>query len=104
MQTPSVSYSEARRSLLLRYFSSSAASELSVPIEELRVRDPQSGERVEGRSPGAFAGVSPVKLDFKGRYGVAPVWSDGHYADIFPFHVLRRIAVELKAGASEHAV
>jgi DUF971 family protein len=39
--------------------------------------------------------VQAVKFDHKGQYGVAVVWSDGHYADIFPYDVLRSIAEEL---------
>ena len=38
-----------------------------------------------------LAGVVPVFLDLKGNYGVAINWSDGHYADIFPFDILREI-------------
>ena len=42
-----------------------------------------------------YAGTVPVQLDFKGNYGVSVVWSDGHYADIFPFDVLRDLGEEL---------
>ena len=38
-----------------------------------------------------LAGVLPLRLDFKGNYGVAINWDDGHYADIFPFDILREI-------------
>lgn len=94
-----MSYNSARRVLLLRYFTATSATELSVPVEELRVRDPQSGAVLAGQQDRRqYAGVSPVTLDFKGRYGVSVVWSDGHFADIFPFHVLRRIAEEVSSG------
>ena len=43
-----------------------------------------------------LAGVLPVRLDFKGNYGVAINWNDGHYADIFPFDVLREIGLGLQ--------
>jgi DUF971 family protein len=92
LQTPSVSYNEKMRLLVLRYFTPSGASELIVPIEELRIRDANTGALVAGRSREQFKDVSPVTLDFKGNYGVAVVWTDGHYADIFPFHILRQIA------------
>jgi DUF971 family protein len=36
------------------------------------------------------------KLDFKGRYGLAIVWSDGHFADIVSFDALKAIAMETK--------
>jgi DUF971 family protein len=43
-----------------------------------------------------LAGVLPVRLDFKGNYGVAINWDDGHYADIFPFDILREIGEDLQ--------
>ena len=39
-------------------------------------------------------GVYPIKFDFKGAYGVAINWSDGHFADIYSFEILKRIATE----------
>ena len=42
--------------------------------------------------------ASPIHFDFKGNYGVAINWSDGHYADIFPFEVLKVIAEELSSA------
>ena len=33
-----------------------------------------------------------MKFDTKGNYGVSIVWSDGHYADIVPYEVIRGIA------------
>ena len=39
-------------------------------------------------------GVRAVSFDVKGNYGVAISWSDGHYADIYSFETLRRIAEE----------
>ena len=43
-----------------------------------------------------LAGVLPLRLDFKGNYGVAINWDDGHYADIFPFDILREIGEDLQ--------
>lgn len=43
-----------------------------------------------------FKGIAPVFLDFKGNYGVAINWSDGHFADIYPFDILREIGESLK--------
>ena len=45
---------------------------------------------------GKLADVAPVLLDFKGNYGVAVNWSDGHFADIFPFDILREIGENLE--------
>jgi hypothetical protein len=98
---------------LLRYFTASQAIEHCIPIEELRIRDPMSGKRFPSQpgfdgSPISFAkklrtearekygNVTPTKLDHKGHYGVAIVWSDGHFADIFPYDVLRNIAAEIE--------
>lgn len=96
-----MSYVEKRRALVLRYFTASSAEEFSIPIEELRLRDPLTGQLQPNnpfnkRDRGYYAGLSVTKLDFKGKYGVSVVWSDGHYADIFPYHVLRQIAEDLK--------
>jgi DUF971 family protein len=60
------------------------------------MRDANTGALVAGRTREQFKGVSPETLDFKGNYGVAVVWTDGHYADIFPFHILRQIAHDLE--------
>lgn len=40
--------------------------------------------------------IKPIKFDLKGNYGVSVVWSDGHYADIFPYDILKKIALEYK--------
>jgi len=102
LTVPSVSYQPAQRRLLLRYFSASEATEFSVPVEELRVRDPRTGRRLPDTTSAQalikYADVSPTALDHKGQYGVAVVWSDGHYADIFPYDVLRDIAEDLASG------
>ena len=63
-------------------------------------RDPLTGELLPD-SPGReerqqkYSGLVPVKFDIKGNYGVAVIWSDGHYADIFGFEVLKEMAVKL---------
>lgn len=101
-QIPSVSYSKARDVLLLRYFTASQAVEYSIPAAELRLRDPMTGlprpplPPISGASPGE---PFPTTLDLKGHYGVSIVWSDGHFADIFPYEVLRRIALDISSGS-----
>jgi DUF971 family protein len=100
LTVPSVSYQPSQRRLLLRYFSASEATEFYLPIEELRVRDPRTGRRQPDAPDPAqtllqYAGVSPTALDLKGQYGVAVVWSDGHYADIFTYDALREIAEDV---------
>ena len=94
-----MSYNEKKRALILRYFTASHAEEFVLPIEELRLRDPVNGTLLPSKvqkDRSNFTHLNVVKLDFKGRYGVSVIWSDGHYADIFSYHVLRRIAEELQ--------
>lgn len=92
-QTPVVSYAEKKRTIVLRYFTATQAEEYCIPVEELRIRDPQSGEIIPGSKPrSSYVNVTPTKLDFKGKYGVSIVWNDGYFADIFPFHVLKKIS------------
>ena len=52
--------------------------------------------RIKAHGRALYGEVAPTKLDHKGQYGVALVWSDGHYADIFPYEVLRAIADEIE--------
>lgn len=33
----------------------------------------------------------------KGNYGVSIVWDDGHYADIFSFDILKKIANDIRS-------
>lgn len=101
-QIPSVSYSKSRGVLLLRYFTASQAVEYSIPASELRLRDPMTGLP---RPPlPSISGYSsdepfPTTLDLKGQYGVSIVWSDGHFADIYPYDVLRKIALDIASSA-----
>jgi DUF971 family protein len=39
-----------------------------------------------------YKDIVPTVFDLKGNYGVAINWSDGHFADIFPFSTLIKIA------------
>ncbi len=96
---PSLSYHESR-GIVLRYFGPSSVEEYAIPAWEMRGRDPLTGELLPD-SPGReerqqkYSGLVPVKFDIKGNYGVAVIWSDGHYADIFGFEVLKEMAVKL---------
>lgn len=92
---PSITYSESRGGIVLRYFEASKVSEYIIPTSELRTRDAKTGKPTS-RSSKDFANIKPINFDFKGNYGVAIQWSDGHYADIFPFDVLKDIADELR--------
>jgi len=58
---------------------------------------------IPGESVEKFADCRPIKIEPKGNYGVAIIWSDGHYADIFPYNVLREIAVDLSSKLLSHA-
>jgi len=99
---PQVSYSDRRNVIVLRYFTPSQAIEYTIPASELRIRDPLTGDIVNPNNEGVselkakYSTVRPVEVDCKGNYGVAFVWSDGYYADIFPFDVLKKIANECK--------
>lgn len=97
-----MSYSKAKGELLLRYFTASKATEYAIPVEELRLRDPMTGRRrpeeaavTSEEAKRRFNGISPTKLDHKGLYGVAIVWNDGHFADIYPYDTLRMIAEDI---------
>lgn len=89
--------------LLLRYFTASQAVEYSIPAAELRLRDPMTGLPRPPLAPIPNASLEepfPTALDLKGHYGVSIVWSDGHFADIYPYDVLRKIAMDV-AGKGE---
>lgn len=89
---PSISYSEIRGGVVLRYFQASNVSEYVIPARELRIRNPKTGELLpNAQSITLPRHVKPIHFDLKGNYGVAIQWSDGHYADIFPFDVLKGI-------------
>lgn len=97
-QLPSITY-VPDRGIVLRYFTASSVREWVLPTLELRLRDPRTGRRITG--PGQMdenalrdRRLHPLHFDYKGSYGVAISWSDGHYADIFPFDILKKIAEE----------
>jgi DUF971 family protein len=95
---PHVSHVQSREGILLRYFTPSQATEYFIPSAELRQRDPKTGKkRVESDEDIAVKRLSaqPVAFDLKGNYGVSIIWDDGHFADIYPYDVLRLIAEEL---------
>lgn len=90
--TPWIGYVEGR-GIVLRYFTAQKAQEFEIPHLELRIRDPKTGLVIPGESVDKYSSdCKPVKFDIKGNYGVAVVWSDGYYADIFAYGVLREIA------------
>jgi len=96
---PTINFIESRGGIVLRYFEASKVSEFIIPPAELRVRDAKTGRRISTTAGPKYANdAKPIHFEFKGNYGVAIQWSDGHYADIFPFDVLREIAEELALG------
>lgn len=102
IQIPSMSYSKSTGNIILRYFTVSQAIEYTIPKLELRIRDPKTGQRLplmtqssNQHSDDGKEDVIPVHFDFKGHYGVAINWSDGYFADIYPFDVLKSIAEEI---------
>lgn len=96
-------------SLCRRYFYPSHAEEYFVPALELRQRDANTGDRLPADVRASLlatwgaARPEPVRFDTKGNYGVAVHWSDGHYADIFSYEVLKRIAEDAKTAAATAA-
>jgi len=97
---PTLTYIDSRHVVVVRYFTASQATEFAVPALELRIRNPQTGDLLPDherrRANPTLRAAKPVHFDFKGNYGVAVNWSDGHHADIFPFDVLKRIGEETK--------
>lgn len=103
---PSIRVAGDGQEVVLRYYGASRTREYIIPAVELRMRDPMTGRLrlPAGVSREAFIqqmkSVTPDKFDHKGQYGVAIVWSDGHFADIFPYDVLRTIAEDVIANIS----
>lgn len=93
---PQVSFNESKGKVMVRYFTLSSAVEYAIPPLELRRRYPHTGlEHSPEDQVYVDPAVKPVHFDVKGNYGVAIQWNDGYYTDIFPFEVLRQIALEL---------
>ena len=89
--------------IVVREVTATSASEHKFPALELRVRDPVTGVVFTDKARNnrdLYKNTVPVKFDIKGNYGVAINWSDGHYADIFPFDTLRKIAAEVSSNRS----
>lgn len=96
---PSMSF-DATRGVILRYFGSSSVEEYALPAWQVRDRNPLTGDLLpdapsEFERKQKYDGIEPVKFDMKGNYGVSIVWSDGYYADIFPFEIIRKIAEDV---------
>lgn len=96
---PSMSF-DSSRGVILRYFGTSSVEEFAVPCWQIRDRDPLTGELLptapsDSERQTKYGAIEPVKFDTKGNYGVSIIWSDGHYADIFPFEILRTLAEEV---------
>eukprot|EP00597_Dinobryon_sp_UTEXLB2267_P008610 CAMPEP_0170084396 /NCGR_PEP_ID=MMETSP0019_2-20121128/19624_1 /TAXON_ID=98059 /ORGANISM="Dinobryon sp., Strain UTEXLB2267" /LENGTH=452 /DNA_ID=CAMNT_0010300505 /DNA_START=250 /DNA_END=1608 /DNA_ORIENTATION=- len=92
-----------RGGLLLRYFGPQSAEELLVPEEQLRGRDPRSGDRTAHPSQ-QQSGARLQGVEVRGSYGAALQWSDGSHEAIFSFQALRRIATESRTELSIHDV
>ena len=78
-----------------------AIRRISITAIELRIRDPKTGHLYpDHQTKRKQITATPIHFDFKGNYGVAINWSDGHYADIFPFEILKSIADELSSATT----
>jgi DUF971 family protein len=100
---PSLRFIEGR-GIVLRYFGTNSASEYVVSPESLRKRDPRTGvvrkddtsrfHRIIGNSLNTSKIPVPTHFEIRGNYGVSITWSDGFDADIYPFEILKKIALE----------
>ncbi len=79
-------------SIIMRFFSTDEATQFSIPMRELRRRDPKSGEILSYADMTDNFNERVLSIDLKGKYGASFEWSDGQYADIFSYDVLVKIA------------
>ena len=87
---PTFQYLKKSDSISLRYFTSSSVNEYIIPLDELRTRDPRSGNvRGAANTPSR---CGPLHFDIRGNYGLAITWGDGQNSDIYPFDVLKLVA------------
>ena len=103
LQVPSISFDADKGQVVLKYFGASRTMEFAIPAAELRMRDPMTGKRHLSQNKD-FKGIFPDKFEQKGNYGVAVVWNDGHFADIYPYDVLRFIAEDVLLQRNEHKI
>jgi hypothetical protein len=52
-----------------------------------------------GQSISFFNPLVGTARQTQGKYGVAVVWSDGHYATIYTFDALEKVAARVAAAA-----
>jgi DUF971 family protein len=91
--TPALEHS-ASRGIILRYFTHNNAEEFAIKPAELRIRDPKTGLKLANQNIDNYKDVKPVKFEMMGNYAVSIVWDDGYHADIFPYEILKKIALE----------
>ena len=91
---PSIQFNESSGSIHLRYYTPTSAEEYIIPLKDLYSRDPKSGN-IRNVQTNADELLSP-SVDIRGNYGIAITWNDGINSDIYPFHILRGIALDLR--------
>jgi DUF971 family protein len=92
--TPAIEYSPSRGLVSIRYFTHNSAEEYTIEPSELRVRDPKTGIKLDSIEKDKFKSVKPIKFEIMGNYATGITWDDGYHADIFPFEILKKIALE----------
>jgi len=94
---PSVNYDEKKKMIVMRVFTKEAARQISLRPADVRWSDPRTGEALKEGGGEERVKVTPVKFEKKGSYGVSVLWSDGHYASIYTYEALERMAARISA-------
>ena len=97
---PSIRIDESNSTIHLRYFTPTSAEEYIISVRDIYNRDPKSGD-VRNTQMKADELLSP-NIDIRGNYGIAVTWNDGINSDIYPFYILRDIALDLRDGNNRH--
>ena len=98
---PSVDYDEKNDVIVMRVFTKEAARLIRLQPADVRWSDPRTGEALKEGGGEKGVRVTPVKFEKKGSYGVSVLWSDGHYASIYTYEALERMAARIAAEKDE---
>ena len=90
---PSIKFNKDSGTIHLRYFTPSSVEEYIISLQDLYDRDPKSGtvRNAELKS----SELESPNVNIRGNYGIAITWNDGMNSDIYPFHILREIALDI---------
>jgi len=98
---PLVEYNDKNDVIVMRIFSKEAARQIRLRPADVRWSDPRTGEALKEGGEEKGAKVTPVTFEKKGNYGVSVLWSDGHYASIYTYEALERMAARIAAEKEE---